>query len=73
MSDEYARLEPFQRDLECEHTENPDPPTGDLVGCDLEADYTIATPLWSDETRSRYCSIHVWDELERIVAKFEQD
>lgn len=70
MDKQCARLEPFDRDLECEHIDNPNPPTGDLVPCDLEAEFTISTPMWSDETRTRYCSIHVWDALERQVEKF---
>lgn len=71
--DKYARLEPFKRDLECEHRDNPNPPTGGLEPCDLEAEYAIASPLWSDETRTRYCSIHVWDALERHVEKLQSD
>jgi len=73
MSEKYARLEPFNRDMECEHTDNQNPPSGDLVGCELEAEYAISTPLWSDETRTRYCSVHVWDALERQVEKFDSD
>lgn len=70
---QYVRLEPFERNLECEHTENPDPPTGNLVGCELEAEYTLSSPLWSDETRTRYCSIHIWDAIERHVEKLKPD
>lgn len=69
MSDEYVKLERFERDLECEHREVED--DGSLTPCDLEADYTLTSPLWSGETRTRRCSIHVWNELERWVDKLE--
>jgi len=72
MSEEYARIEPFKRSLECEYRENPNPPTGDLEPCDLEAEYTVSSPMWSDETRTRYCSIHIWNELERQLDKFKE-
>jgi len=71
--EKYVRLEPCNRGMECEHRDNPNPPTGDLVPCDLEADYRLCSPMWSDETCTRRCSIHVWDELERWVEKLKSE
>lgn len=71
--DRYVRLEPHDRGLDCEHTENVGSPPGELVGCDLEAEYALASPLWSGETRTRYCSIHIWDAIERHVEKLKPE
>jgi hypothetical protein len=62
MSEQYARLEPYDRDLECERS-------SDGIQCSNEAEFTITTPMWSDETRTRYCQVHAF---KRIGEKMEQ-
>lgn len=58
-----AKVETFNRDLECEHTHNPDPPTGELEGCDRTAEFAVTTADYGEPTRVRYCRIHVWNGL----------
>ena len=65
------KLETFSRDLECEHRENPDPPTGDLVPCEQEAEYAITTADFGDATRVRYCPEHVWNGLTNWMLRQE--
>jgi hypothetical protein len=67
FGDDFLLMERYDRDLECQHRDVND--DGSLDPCHLEADYAINTPMENDVTRARYCSIHVWDALERYLAK----
>lgn len=67
FGDDFWLVEPFSRDLECEHRDVND--DGSLDPCHLEADYAVSTPMEDDLTRTRYCSIHVWDMVERQLSK----
>ena len=62
---EFLILERFDRELECEHTE----PTedGGLEPCHNEAEWTTRTPMWANETRSRWCTEHLLTEVDRWV------
>ena len=70
MTTEYARVEPYERELECEHADTVE--TGELIPCREEAQFTISTPLWSDETRTRYCLEHALDRLEVKLEGWEK-
>lgn len=63
------KLETFDRDLKCEHRDNPNPPTGELVPCKQEAEYAITTADFGEPTRVRYCPSHVWNGLENWMER----
>lgn len=63
FGDDFFLVQPFDRDLECEHRDVKE--DGSLEPCKLEADFAVVTPMWSDVTRTRRCSVHIWNEVER--------
>lgn len=71
VGDEYLILEPFDRELECEHRDVLG--DGSLDPCHNEAAWTTRTPMWSDETRTRRCAEHIMTELQRWVESREAD
>ena len=67
----------FDRDLECEIADNPNPPTGDLVPCHETAEWTITTSRFPGDphepdrpgapTRTRYCYGHFGERITNIL------
>lgn len=65
--------------LECEHRDNPNPPTGDLVPCHESAAWEITTSRFPGDTlapdhpgaptSTRYCDGHFADRLRDIIER----
>lgn len=75
--EKFFTVEREARELECEHRDNPNPPTGDLVPCEQTAEWRITTsrfpgnPVEPDHpgapTSTRYCPEHLAERLDRIL------
>lgn len=61
LSKDELLVEKFYRDLDCEHRDVID--QSELNPCQLEAEFAITTARYGI-SRTRYCSIHVWNGLE---------
>lgn len=66
FGDDFWLVKKYDRDLECEHRDVME--DGALDPCTLEAEFAVNTPMEDDVTRSRFCSIHIWDSIERYLA-----
>lgn len=64
--DRERTIERHTRGLECEHRENPNPPTGDLVPCHDEAEWVITTHD-GPTTRATYCDEHFLARLREVL------
>ena len=74
---DFYTIERHTRGFECEHSHNPDPPTGDLVPCHETAEWEVTTsrypgnPADPDQpgapTRSRYCDEHFAERAKTII------
>jgi hypothetical protein len=64
-----AKLEKFDRDLECEHRDTLD--DGSLEPCHIEAEWAITTADFGDPSRVRYCSHHIWNGVENWMGRNE--
>lgn len=69
--EEYWYVEKYDRDLECEHRDVLD--DGTLEPCTLEAEYIAQVPMFGATSRTRYCSIHLWDSIERWIEGVDDD
>ena len=77
--EQHTRSEP----LECEHRDNPNPPTGDLVPCHEDAEWEITTSWFPGDTldpdfpgaptSSRYCREHFAERLQDIMDRATGD
>jgi len=75
--EKFYTVERESRDLECEHRDNPNPPTGDLVLCEQTAEWRITTSRFPGDpveanhsgtpTATRYCPRHFAERLGRIL------
>lgn len=72
--EEYRTIEQHTRSSkqECEHRENPNPPTGDLVPCHVDAEWEITTEYAADgpggaPTKTRYCDEHFLERLREVL------
>ena len=73
----FYTVERFARDLECEHRDNPNPPTGDLVPCHDTAEWAVTTSRFPGDpfdpdhpgapTQTRYCPEHFAEKLGEIL------
>lgn len=75
----YRTIEQHTRSskLECEHRDNPNPPTGDLVPCHEDAEWEITTSHFPGEptdpehpgapTKTRYCDEHFLRRLREVL------
>jgi len=75
----FYTIERTSRGLECEHRDNPNPPTGDLVPCHETAEWRIVTSMFPGDpsdpdqpgapTGSRYCGEHFVARLNDILSR----
>lgn len=73
----WHTAERFNRDLECEIRDNPNPPTGDLIPCHEPAEWAITTSRFPGDphdpdqpgapTRTRYCYRHFGERFTEIL------
>lgn len=66
-------IEQHSRELECEHRDNLNPPTGSLIPCHETAKWEITRNLPGAPTRSRYCPEHYLERLQEIMEKSTED
>ena len=62
-----AKVERFGRDVECEHRDVLD--DGSLEPCAIEAEFAMTTADHGAWTRTRYCSIHIWNALKAYIER----
>lgn len=81
--EKFYTVKQFTRDLECDHRDNPNPPTGDLVPCHETAEWRITTSRFPGDTldpdhpgaptAARYCEEHFTERLRTIMDRAEGD
>lgn len=81
--EKFYTVERSTRDLECEHRDNPNPPTGDLVPCHETAEWRVVTSRFPGDTSdpdhpgaptaSRYCEEHFAARLADILSQSAGD
>lgn len=74
---DFYTIERHTRELECEHRDNPNPPTGDLVPCHETAEWEVTASKFPGNTVdpdhpgaptcSMYCDEHFADDIRWII------
>lgn len=70
-SDDWLKIEPSDRPLECEHRE-PDG-NGGLILCENPALWATVVPFGSGASRTRYCDEHIDGRIESWMRRMRED